>query len=264
MNAEKGAITKEAVSLMRRAAEITGNEEIKFAAAHIQSEYDKQHPRQQIQSTGTTKGPGPRYDNPLKKELPRSISAPDARFQPRPPPTYQQHQFIRRTENRTDNARSAGPLTLQAQLPRKRWTPIEEDKSSGPFYRPPHARPPVHHPLQSSASQNSTSLILTKEDAARLQSLADRTKDPEIKDLSRKVQHLFISGAMSESSFLPPVKEAAPAVSAPAAAVELAKPSEVITDAQGSRTEINQPLVKIESQADLPAAVNLSAGVSSN
>jgi len=36
-------ITKEAVALMRRAASITGNEEIKFAASHIQSEYDKKH-----------------------------------------------------------------------------------------------------------------------------------------------------------------------------------------------------------------------------
>jgi len=43
MNPESASreITKEAVALMRRAASITGNEEIKYAASHIQSEYDK-------------------------------------------------------------------------------------------------------------------------------------------------------------------------------------------------------------------------------
>eukprot|EP01112_Ceratiomyxa_fruticulosa_P022565 TRINITY_DN82_c0_g1_i5.p1 TRINITY_DN82_c0_g1~~TRINITY_DN82_c0_g1_i5.p1 ORF type:complete len:460 (+),score=120.58 TRINITY_DN82_c0_g1_i5:194-1381(+) len=61
MNSEVASheITKEAVALMRRAASITGNEEIKFAASHIQSEYDKkQHSFHQ---------------NPIAKELPPKV-----------------------------------------------------------------------------------------------------------------------------------------------------------------------------------------------
>lgn len=56
-------ITKEAVALMRRAASITGNEEIRFAASHIQSEYDKKHHQNTIAKEPTPKAP----EEPPKK-----------------------------------------------------------------------------------------------------------------------------------------------------------------------------------------------------
>lgn len=164
-----GEITKEAVSLMRRAAEITGNEEIKFAAAHIQSEYDKKHPRDgqgQYKKESTEK---PTYHPTfVRKQLPRSISAPNV-------PSYEpaKRNFV--APNRVGQ--------IQSQLPRKRWTPRS-------YYVPQANQSKVdRNPADSSAN-----LRVTKEEAAKLQSFADRTQNPELKELSRKLQHIALVG----------------------------------------------------------------------
>jgi len=164
-----GEITKEAVSLMRRAAEITGNEEIKFAAAHIQSEYDKKHPRQlQASASGAIKKLEKPLNEPaVKKQLPRSVSAPNVSSE----------EF----KKKVDSTNRVGPI--QSQLPRKRWTPQVN------AYPRANATKATRIPLESSLSQR-----VTREEAARLQSIADRTKNPELKSLSKKLQHMALYG----------------------------------------------------------------------
>jgi len=163
-----GEITKEAVSLMRRAAEITNNEEIKFAAAHIQSEYDKKHPRVQepIRRGFAEKS---KLQSTYTKPMNRSSSAP----------------------NVSSEKKKLGPLpapTLQSQLPKKRWTPRNNLPNT---YHPKGFRNP---------SDTTPSLPITKEEAAQLQSIADRTKNPELKSLSKKLQHSVVIGSRPTES----------------------------------------------------------------
>jgi len=229
-----GEITKEAVSLMRRAAEITGNEEIKFAAAHIQSEFDKKHPRQ-LQVPLKKDPEKSRFDYPIKKQLPRSISAPDV----------SSHK-AKEIKKRTEGPNRVG--LIQSQLPRKRWTP-----TTSQFYRPPQIRAPRNTP------ESTPSLPLTREEAARLQSLADRTKNPELKELSRKLQHLVLAEAhkpihssrilaaespKSETLATKPEPKEEDVAKYAGLAVDLNPPeslpavkTELLTDAQGSVTQ---------------------------
>jgi len=167
-----GEITKEAVSLMRRAAEITGNEEIKFAAAHIQSEYDKKHPRQLQGQVKRIPVPPPaeksKFQYTLKKQLPRSVSAPNV-------------SYVEKKKTTTGPAPNRIGQ-IQSQLPRKRWTTRSN-------LSPRENLKPVP-----STSDISITLQVTKGEAAQLQSIADRTKNPELKELSKKLQHIALVG----------------------------------------------------------------------
>jgi len=199
--APNGEITKEAVALLRRAAEITGNTEIKFAAAFIQSEYDKKHPRgtqkKELASSASSSDIRDHASSSLKETLEAKESK-----ESKPKASEAKQESSGRRKQMT-NSRSAPNISLnktitlrkflaedpkdyQAKAPRpdkyqangKRWVPKKAQQLNAASSSSEAKSAPLSAPI-----------VCVKE-ASELQSLADRTGLPELKERASELQHL--------------------------------------------------------------------------
>jgi hypothetical protein len=185
-----GEITKEAVALLRRAAEITNNTEIKFAAAFIQSEYDKKHPRggpkNPLRSSSSMVDASHGHVSDDKASSSEDRPAMSTATSP-PIETIASPSGNADRKKKMQPSRSAPSLNVVSSKDNvdKKWSPraSKYNANGKRWVRKTEKR---DSPTELRASAQS---FVPLKKASEMQSLADRSGDIDLKQLASELQH---------------------------------------------------------------------------